>query len=96
MCTRERPDFSGIKKHRSLFLYFGFITGGFQSAIGTMWSMNDNDAPVVAEIVYSHLFRDGQQPTHTDAAEALQLAVKEFKRRKAPYERWVPFIHIGI
>ncbi|KAJ7892187.1 hypothetical protein B0H13DRAFT_1457501, partial [Mycena leptocephala] len=34
----------------------GFITAGFQSAIGTMWSMNDNDGPVVTEIVYSHLF----------------------------------------
>jgi CHAT domain-containing protein len=38
----------------------GFITAGFQSAIGTMWSMNDNDGPVVTEIVYSHLFPDGQ------------------------------------
>ncbi|KAJ7816997.1 hypothetical protein B0H13DRAFT_1663017, partial [Mycena leptocephala] len=53
-------------------------------------------APTVAEIVYSHLFRIGQQPKHTDAAEALQLAVKELKSRKVPYERWVPFIHIGI
>jgi hypothetical protein len=58
--------------------------------------MNDSDGPTVAEIVYSHLFREGQQPTHTNAAEALQLAVKELKSRKVPYERWVPFIHIGI
>ncbi|KAJ7860755.1 hypothetical protein B0H13DRAFT_2073620, partial [Mycena leptocephala] len=73
----------------------GFITAGFQSAIGTMWSMNDNDGPTVAESVYSHLFREGQQPKHTDAAEALQLAVKELKRREVPHERWIPFIHIG-
>ncbi|KAJ7839743.1 CHAT domain-containing protein, partial [Mycena leptocephala] len=82
--------------NESFHLGGGFITAGFQSAIGTLWSMNDSDGLTVAEIVYSHLFREGQQPTHTDAAEALQLAVKELKSRNVPYERWVPFIHIGI
>ncbi|KAJ7930356.1 CHAT domain-containing protein, partial [Mycena leptocephala] len=62
--------------NESFHLGGGFIIAGFQSAIGTMWSINDNNGPVVAEIVYSHLFRDGQHPKHTDAAEALQLAVK--------------------
>ncbi|KAJ7828805.1 CHAT domain-containing protein, partial [Mycena leptocephala] len=81
--------------NESFHLGGGFITAGFQSAIGTMWAMNDSDGPTVAENVYSHLFREGQQPTHTDAAEALQLAVKELKSRNVPYERWVPFIHIG-
>jgi CHAT domain-containing protein len=73
-----------------------FITAGFQSAIGTMWSMNDSDGPVVAEIVYSHLFCVGQHPKHTDAAEALQLAVKHLKGKKVPYERWIPLIHMGV
>ncbi|KAJ7269193.1 CHAT domain-containing protein, partial [Mycena rebaudengoi] len=82
--------------NESFHLGGGFITAGFKSAIGTMWSMNDSDGTTVAEIVYCHLFREGQQPTHTDTAEALQLAVKELKSRKVPYERWVPFIHIGI
>ncbi|KAJ7818019.1 CHAT domain-containing protein [Mycena leptocephala] len=82
--------------NESFHLGGGFITAGFQSAIGTMWAMNDSDGPTVAEIVYSHLFREGQQPKHTDSAEALQLAVKELKSRNVPYERWVPFIHIGI
>jgi hypothetical protein len=58
--------------------------------------MNNDDGPTVTEVVYSHLFREGQQPKHTNAAKALQLAVKELKSRKVPYERWVPFIHIGI
>ncbi|KAJ7646372.1 hypothetical protein DFH06DRAFT_997676 [Mycena polygramma] len=58
--------------------------------------MNDSDGPIVAEIVYSHLFRDCREPQASDAAEALQLAVKELKKRGVPYERWVPFIHMGI
>ncbi|KAJ6513546.1 CHAT domain-containing protein [Mycena vitilis] len=82
--------------NESFHLGGGFMTAGFRSVIGTMWSMNDSDGPVVAKIVYSHLFRDGQEPLASDAAKALHLAVRELKRRGIPYERWVPFIHMGI
>ncbi|KAJ7862716.1 CHAT domain-containing protein [Mycena leptocephala] len=37
--------------NESFHLGGGFITAGFRSAIGTMWSMNDVDGPTVAEIV---------------------------------------------
>ncbi|KAJ7831996.1 CHAT domain-containing protein [Mycena leptocephala] len=74
----------------------GFIAAGFRTAIGTLWSMNDEDDPLVAEAVYSHLFRDGRDPQASEAAEALHLAVKELKKRKFPYERWIPFIHMGV
>ncbi|KAJ6477959.1 CHAT domain-containing protein [Mycena vulgaris] len=82
--------------NESFHLGGGFIAAGFRGAIGTMWSMNDEDGPLVAEIVYSHLFRNDQQPQASEAAEALQLAVKELKQKKVPYERWIPFIHMGI
>ncbi|KAJ7449197.1 CHAT domain-containing protein, partial [Mycena latifolia] len=82
--------------NESFHLGGGFIAAGFRGAIGTLWSMNDSDGPVVAKLVYSHLFRNGREPQVTDAAEALHLAVKELKARKVPYERWIPFIHMGI
>ncbi|KAJ6578415.1 CHAT domain-containing protein [Mycena capillaripes] len=82
--------------NESFHLGGGFIAAGFRGAIGTLWSMNDQDGPMVAEIVYSHLFRDGRQPQVSDAAEALHLAVEELRKRKVPYERWIPFIHLGI
>ncbi|KAJ7842928.1 CHAT domain-containing protein, partial [Mycena leptocephala] len=82
--------------NESFHLGGGFIAAGFRSVIGTMWSMTDEDGPTVAETVYSHLFRDGQQLQASDAAVALQLAVKELRRRTIPYERWIPFIHIGV
>ena len=82
--------------NESFHLGGGFITAGFRSAIGTMWSMNDEDGPTIAEHVYSHLFYEGKQPQVGDAAEAMDLAVRELKKGKVPDERWVPFIHIGI
>ncbi|KAJ6569795.1 CHAT domain-containing protein [Mycena vulgaris] len=82
--------------NESFHLGGGFMTAGFRGVIGTLWSMNDQDGPLVAEMVYSHLFRNGRQPQASDAAEALQGAVEKLKARKVPYERWIPFIHMGI
>ncbi|KAJ6502703.1 CHAT domain-containing protein [Mycena vitilis] len=93
-CQTAMGDANMINE--SFHLGGGFMTAGFRSVIGTMWSMNDSDGPVVAKIIYSHLFCRGTEPQASDAAEALQIAVRELKNRKVPYERWVPFIHMGI
>ncbi|KAJ6466643.1 CHAT domain-containing protein [Mycena vulgaris] len=82
--------------NESFHLGGGFIAAGFRGAIGTLWAMNDEDGPLVAEIFYSHLFREGREPQASDAAEALQLAIHELKKRKVSYERWIPFIHLGV
>ncbi|CAA7267076.1 unnamed protein product [Cyclocybe aegerita] len=80
----------------SLHLAGGMIFAGFKAVIGTLWSINDADGPVVTRIVYSHLFQDGKEPDVNNAAEALHLAVKHLRERGVPPHRWVPFIHIGI
>ncbi|KAJ6603420.1 CHAT domain-containing protein, partial [Mycena vulgaris] len=82
--------------NESFHLGGGFVAAGFRGAIGTMWSMIDEDGPRVAETVYKHLFAEGQQPQVRDAAKALQLAVRKLREAGVVYERWIPFIHIGI
>jgi CHAT domain-containing protein len=82
--------------NESFHLGGGFIAAGFRGAIGTLWSMNDSDGPLVSEIVYSHLFRNGGQAEASDAAEALQMAVNKLKAQNVAYERWIPFIHLGV
>ncbi|KAJ7276790.1 hypothetical protein C8J57DRAFT_1310434, partial [Mycena rebaudengoi] len=59
-------------------------------------SMEDEDGPIVAETVYSHLLGSGKRPQASEAAKALQLAVRKMRDAGVPYERWVPFIHLGI
>jgi CHAT domain-containing protein len=82
--------------NESFHLGGGFIAAGFRGAIGTMWSMLDQDGPVLSEAVYTYLFRNGQEAQVTDTAKALQLAVRNLRDSGVPYERWVPFIHIGV
>ncbi|KAJ7861184.1 CHAT domain-containing protein [Mycena leptocephala] len=82
--------------NESFHLSGGFIAAGFQGAIATMWSMCDTDGPFVAKTVYGHLFGSGHRARASDAAKALQLAVREMRDAGVPCERWVPFIHLGV
>jgi CHAT domain-containing protein len=82
--------------NESFHLSGGFIAAGFQGAIGTMWSMRDADGPTVANSVYSYIFHHSKRPQASDAGKALQLAVQKLRDDGIPYERCVPFIHIGI
>ncbi|KAJ7264632.1 CHAT domain-containing protein, partial [Mycena rebaudengoi] len=93
-CQTAKGDAALVNE--SFHLGGGFIAAGFQGAIATMWSMMDEDGPVVAETVYSHLLGGGHRPQASDAAKALQLAVRKLRDAGVPYERWVPFIHLGI
>ncbi|KAJ7446095.1 CHAT domain-containing protein [Mycena latifolia] len=82
--------------NESFHLAGGLITAGFRGAIATMWSILDSDGPVVAEAVYTNLFGNGRQPQAADAAKALQGAVRKMRDNGVAYERWLPFIHIGV
>jgi CHAT domain-containing protein len=93
-CETARGD--GELVNESFHLGSAFIAAGFQGAIATMWAMCDEDGPVIAEVVYSHLFAGDKRPQASNAAEALQLAVQKLRKAGVPYERWVPFIHLGI
>ncbi|KAJ7252958.1 CHAT domain-containing protein [Mycena rebaudengoi] len=93
-CETAKGDAALVNE--SFHLGGGFIAAGFQGAIATMWSMMDEDGPVVAETVYSHLLGSGQRPQASEAVKALQLAVRKMRDAGVPYERWVPFIHLGI
>ncbi|KAF8132587.1 CHAT domain-containing protein [Boletus edulis] len=75
----------------------GMLFAGYGGVIGTMWSISDRLAPVVARGVYEYLFRNGTRPDHRDAARALHEAVGRLRESgDASFVTWVPFIHVGL
>jgi hypothetical protein len=60
--------------------------------------MADKDGPTITYSFYDHLFRKsgGNVPDIAQAAEALQLAVKQLRDDGCSFKRWVPFIHLGL
>jgi hypothetical protein len=56
---------------------------------------SDDDAPLVAENVYLHLYNNGS-PDSSQAAYALHTAVAHLRMKdEQNFLSWVPFIHLG-
>ena len=75
----------------------GMLFAGFEGIVGTMWSISDSLAPVVASEVYERLFGNGKMPDHREAAQALHEAIECVRRSSsASFEEWILFIHVGL
>ncbi|KAF8548473.1 hypothetical protein OG21DRAFT_1423016 [Imleria badia] len=75
----------------------GMLFAGYGGVIGTMWSISDMLAPDVARDVYEQLFQNGTRPDHRDAARALHEAIGRVRESgRAPFVKWLPFIHLGL
>jgi CHAT domain-containing protein len=84
----------------AVHLAAGLLLAGYRGVIATMWSIKDDDAPMIADRVYSELFSD-TEPDSTKAALALHHAVKHLREVKgdkndSAFLSWVPFIHVGV
>ena len=86
----------------SMHLAAGMLAVGYKGVIATMWSIRDDDAPLVVETYYRELLEVRASGTlgkaETGAAYALHEAVK-LLRTKCNNElnrwNWVPFVHFG-
>jgi len=81
----------------AIHLAAGMLMAGYRSVVATMWSIRDNDAPIVAEKFYKYLI-DEAGGDSSRAAYALHDAVAHLRnlRGETNFASWVPFIHLGI
>jgi hypothetical protein len=80
--------------NESFYLGGGFIAAGFRGAIGTMCLIRMGRC-FLKQFTLT-CFANGQEVQVTDTEQALQLAVRNWRDSGISYERWVPFIHIGV
>ncbi|KDN43177.1 hypothetical protein RSAG8_06330, partial [Rhizoctonia solani AG-8 WAC10335] len=80
----------------AIHLASGMLMAGYPSVIATMWSVGDNDAPLVADKVYAQLMKDGKVG-NGEAGRALHYAVAALRDKvgEKAFGSWVPYIHIG-
>ncbi|KZV73884.1 hypothetical protein PENSPDRAFT_626588 [Peniophora sp. CONT] len=85
----------------SAHLAAGMLAVGFKGVVATMWSIGDEEAPMVVEAYYRKLLelrRAGElRKGETGAAYALHEAVKVLREKvgEKNFVKWAPFIHIG-
>jgi CHAT domain-containing protein len=82
----------------SAHLAAGMLMSGYHTVIGTMWSIRDQDAPIIAEEFYKYLRSYEMKTDGGQAAYALHEAVGHLRERVGEnnFLSWVPFIHLGI
>ena len=85
----------------SAHLAAGMLVVGFKGVIATMWSIGDEDAPVVAEAYYRKLIEIRNSSTvqaGTGAAYALHEAVRVLRAKVGEQNivKWAPFVHFGV
>ncbi|KAG8741280.1 hypothetical protein FRC10_003028 [Ceratobasidium sp. 414] len=80
----------------AVHLAAGMIMAGYRRVIATMWSIEDKDAPLVADRFYEYML-DESVPNRNKAAKALHYAVGCLRAEVGVKEfaRWAPYIHIG-
>ncbi|CUA68295.1 DNA mismatch repair protein MSH3 [Rhizoctonia solani] len=81
----------------AMTLASAMLTAGYRSVVATMWSIQDEDATIIADKVYSELLRD-KELDPSGAAQALHHAVGKLRELVGieDFARWVPYVHIGI
>ena len=81
----------------AIHLAAGMLMAGYGSVVATMWSIQDNDAPIVAEKFYKYLTEEAGGDSGK-AAYALHHAVAHLRNMRGVdrVELWAPFIHLGI
>lgn len=106
LSLRPRADFAFLSAcqtaagdqtiaEESAHLASGMLFAGYRGVIATMWPINDEDGPQIAEDVYKRILKDGK-PNRKEAARALHEAVKRLKETSnGDILSWVPFIHLG-
>ncbi|KAI0825531.1 CHAT domain-containing protein [Irpex lacteus] len=93
---------TGDKKlsEEAVHLAAGMLTVGYKSVIGTMWSISDECAPIVAQKFYEVMSQQVVSGKGLEPAYALHEAIlflrQNLKTDEKKLLRWVPFVHFGV
>jgi CHAT domain-containing protein len=75
----------------------GMLIAGYRGVVATMWSIQDDLAPDVADEFYRRIIEGEGRPDNRRAAEALHFAVEKLRKRgDVPLTSWIPFVHLGV
>ncbi|QRV96051.1 CHAT domain protein [Ceratobasidium sp. AG-Ba] len=80
----------------AIHLAAGMLMAGYSSVVATMWSIYDEDAPLVSKELYAYMLA-GDVLNGRRAARGLHRAIGKLRATvgEREFERWVPYIHMG-
>ncbi|KIY68156.1 hypothetical protein CYLTODRAFT_421829 [Cylindrobasidium torrendii FP15055 ss-10] len=84
--------------NEAVHLAAGMLAAGYKTVVGTLWSIEDSAAPLVADVFYGTLLQKQKATGKLDTAYALHKAVQALREKVGEREflRWMPFVHYGL
>jgi CHAT domain-containing protein len=81
----------------AVHLSAGMLSAGYKSVVATMWSIADEDGPVLVKALYEALKRELEAGKGLSVAYVLHEAVAKLRETvgERDFARWVPFVHFG-
>jgi CHAT domain-containing protein len=75
----------------------GMLLAGYRGVVATMWSIQDDLAPEVADEFYRRIMEGEGRPDSRKAAEALHYSVQKLRKKGGvSLTSWIPFVHLGM
>jgi CHAT domain-containing protein len=74
----------------------GMLLAGYRGVVATMWSIQDDLAPEVADEFYRRIMEGEGRPDNRKAAEALHHSIQKLRKKGVPLTSWIPFVHLGV
>jgi CHAT domain-containing protein len=74
----------------------GMLLAGYRGVVATMWSIEDDLAPEVADEFYHRIMEEERRPDGKKAAEALHYSIQKLRKKGVPLTSWIPFVHLGV
>jgi CHAT domain-containing protein len=75
----------------------GMLLAGYRGVVATMWSIQDDLAPMVTDEFYGHILQERKRPNPRKAAEALHMSVQRLRKQPGvQLTDWIPFVHLGV
>jgi CHAT domain-containing protein len=74
----------------------GMMLAGYRGVVATMWSIEDELAPEVADEFYRRIMSDKGRPDGKNAAQALHYSIQKQRKKGVPLISWIPFVHLGV
>jgi CHAT domain-containing protein len=80
----------------AVYIAGGMLLAGYRGVVATMWSIEDDLAPEVADEFYRPMMEDKGRPDGRKAAEALHYSIQKLRQKGVPLTSWIPFVHLGV
>jgi len=100
----DQDVYGGEKlSEEAVYLASGMLEVGYRSVVATMWSVEDQYGPMVAESFYTHLMERGKtsEGSRLDSSHAYALhhTIQDIREKVGDTEQglltWVAYVHFG-